>query len=159
MYGKKGEYWPINTHLKIKDHLSLGNSSTRSMLHDFFPLNEGQKMHLKTKSGWIYKWYLIVWNLCSIMSKQNRKSTEKLYLEQLEDYKDLFWLSGWVSALSYAVSVIVLCMGKLSINAMPRAIHENSEKTSKISSPLLYSLENSAFLHTTEWTLQHRETF
>lgn len=27
-------------------------------------------------------------------------------MEQLEGYKDLFWLSGWVSALSYAVSVI-----------------------------------------------------
>jgi len=41
------------------------------------------------------------------MSKQNGKSTEGQYLEQLEGYRDLFWLSGWVSALSYAVSVIV----------------------------------------------------
>lgn len=50
-------------------------------------------------------------------------------------YKDVFWLSGWVSALSYAVSVIVplyVC-GKLSINVMPRAICENSHKTFKIS--------------------------
>ena len=73
----------------------------------FFPLNEEQKSHFKTKSGWIYKGYLKVWHLCSIMSKQNGKSTEGQYLEQLEGYRDLFWLSGWVSALSYAVSVIV----------------------------------------------------
>lgn len=39
----------------------------------FFPLNEGQKSHLKTKSGLIYKWYFKVWNLCSIMSVQNKK--------------------------------------------------------------------------------------
>lgn len=51
----------------------------------------------------------------------------------------------------------VICMGKLSVNAMPRPICENSEKTSKISSPLLCSLENSAFLHTTERSVQHRE--
>lgn len=41
------------------------------------------------------------------MSKQNRKSTEWLYLEQLEGYKDLFRISGWVSALSYAVRIII----------------------------------------------------
>lgn len=53
----------------------------------------------------------------------------------------------------------ITCTGKLSINVMPRAVPENTEKTFKLSSPLLYSLENSAFLHATEWPGQHRETF
>lgn len=52
----------------------------------------------------------------------------------------------------------IIYMRKLSINQMPGPVHENWEKNVKISSPLLYSLESSAFLHATGWPAQQRET-
>lgn len=64
----------------------------------------------------------------SILSKQDRKSTEGQYLEELEGYNNLFlaFRLGKCFIICRKCYCSIMCMGKLSINVVPRAVHENS---------------------------------
>ena len=132
-------------------------------------LHEGQRSYLKTKSDWIHRWHLKVWNLWSIMSKRMElhRGTVPGAMGRLQRIILAFGLGKCPTTCGKCYCSIIH-MEKLSVSATPRVAHENSEKraytVSKVSSPLFYSTKTGFFclfvcLCTTGWPVQPTDTF
>lgn len=113
-------------------------------------LHEGQRSYLKTKSDWIHRWHLKVWNLWSVMSKRMElhRGTVPGAMGRLQRIILAFGLSKCPITCGKCYCSIIH-MEKLSVSATPRVTHENSEKraykVSKVSSPLFYSTKTGFF--------------